>query len=54
MDVNKEFIVYVRRVVIDWYRVYGDRYLPRRDTSDPWSILVATILLRVTLRTRVV
>jgi len=54
MDVNREFIEYVRRVVIDWYRVCGDRYLPWRETSDPWSVLVATILLRVTARSRVV
>jgi len=54
MSVDREFIEYVRRVVIDWYRVYGDRDLPWRKTSDPWSVLVATILLRVTARSRVV
>jgi A/G-specific adenine glycosylase len=54
MDVDREFIEYVRRVVIDWYRVYGDRYPPWKGTSDPWSVLVATILLRVTVRSRVV
>jgi len=35
MSVDREFIEYVRRVVIDWYRVYGDRYLPWRGRVIP-------------------
>ena len=37
-----------QRAVVEWYRRCGDRFLPWRRTSDPWSVLVAAFLLRKT------
>jgi len=37
-----------RRAVIEWYRKFGDRDLPWRQSTDPWAVLVAAVLLRKT------
>lgn len=37
-----------RKQMIKWYRRYGRHDLPWRKTSDPWKILLATLMLRKT------
>ena len=43
-----------RSRIIDWYSKYGDKYLPWRNTHDPWAILVAAFLLRKTTTIQVI
>ncbi|BAA79857.2 A/G-specific adenine glycosylase [Aeropyrum pernix spindle-shaped virus 1] len=51
---DKGRIEALRRRLIEWYRVYGDKDLPWRNTADPWAILVAAFLLRKTTARQVV
>ena len=51
---DKERIEIFKLKVIEWYKKYGDTYLPWRNTSDPWALLVAAFLLRKTTATQVV
>ncbi|MFP3252412.1 MAG: A/G-specific adenine glycosylase [Thermoproteus sp.] len=41
-------------VMVEWYRLHGDKDLPWRATSDPWAVLVAALLLRKTTVRQVV
>jgi len=41
-------------VMVEWYRLHGDKDLPWRATSDPWAVLVAALLLRKTAVRQVV
>lgn len=37
-----------KRRIIEWYRLFGERSLPWRATSNPWAVLVAAFMLRKT------
>jgi len=43
-----EKIRLVRKAVVEWYALHGDKELPWRRTSNPWLILLAALLLRKT------
>lgn len=42
-----------RKRIIGWYRQYGDKDIPWRNTDNPWHVLVATFLLRKTTTNQV-
>jgi A/G-specific adenine glycosylase len=44
---NEEKIQLFRKEIIYWFNKFGESF-PWRDTSDPWHILIAAIMLRKT------
>ena len=51
---DSEKIKVFRERILKWYKEYGDRHLPWRNTSSAWAILVAAFLLRKTTTKQVV
>jgi A/G-specific DNA glycosylase len=48
MDCHPPAPLAFAEVIAEWYRLHGDKDLPWRNTSDPWAVLVAALLLRKT------
>lgn len=51
---DSEKIRVFRERILKWYKEHGDHYLPWRNTSSAWAILVAAFLLRKTTTNQVV
>ena len=54
MDCHPPTPLAFAEVIVEWYRLHGDKDLPWRTTSDPWAALVAALLLRKTTVRQVV
>jgi A/G-specific adenine glycosylase len=54
MDCRPSAPLAFAEVIVEWYRLHGDKDLPWRTTSDPWAVLVAALLLRKTTVRQVV
>jgi len=51
---NFDKIIPFRKSIINYYRKYGRKSLPWRETSDPWNILLSEYLLRKTTAKQVI